>query len=174
MSFVADLKLGHYMKIPPRTLFWTQIVATIWGSLVEVGVMNWALGNIKGICTKAAVNHFNCPQARVFFTASVVWGLLGPSRVFSIGQIYDKLLYFFLIGFFAPVPVAQHTCSHRYAISARIVVRIEFIDHHNTLRSRRIRIALPYQWLPTRGKQYPSASRESVGDCTSTHIRRTV
>lgn len=72
MSFVQDLKLGHYMKIPPKTLFYTQTAATVWASLVEVAVMNWALGSIKGVCTKAASDNFTCPQAKVFYTASVV------------------------------------------------------------------------------------------------------
>lgn len=74
MAFVGDLKVGHYMKIPPRTLFWTQVVATVWASVVEVAVMNWTLANIKDVCTKQAEDSFSCPGARVFYTASVIWG----------------------------------------------------------------------------------------------------
>lgn len=29
MSFISDLKLGHYAKIPPRAMFRTQILATL-------------------------------------------------------------------------------------------------------------------------------------------------
>lgn len=104
MAFVSDLKLGHYMKIPPRTLFWSQTIATVWASLVEVSVMNWALGTIKGVCTKHAQNGFSCPGARVFYTASVIWGLLGPGRIFSPGQIYQHTLWFFGIGLLSPIP----------------------------------------------------------------------
>lgn len=25
LTFTADLKLGHYMKIPPRSMFWSQV-----------------------------------------------------------------------------------------------------------------------------------------------------
>ena len=25
LTFTADFKLGHYMKIPPRTMFWCQV-----------------------------------------------------------------------------------------------------------------------------------------------------
>ncbi|TFK31608.1 small oligopeptide transporter [Crucibulum laeve] len=28
MQFTADFKLGHYMKVPPRPMFWSQVVAT--------------------------------------------------------------------------------------------------------------------------------------------------
>jgi hypothetical protein len=25
MQFTADFKLGHYMKVPPRPMFWAQV-----------------------------------------------------------------------------------------------------------------------------------------------------
>lgn len=25
LTFLSDLKLGHYMKVPPRTMFWAQV-----------------------------------------------------------------------------------------------------------------------------------------------------
>jgi OPT family small oligopeptide transporter len=103
LAFVTDLKLGHYMKIPPRTMFFAQVTATIWSCIVQIAVFNWALGNINEICDPLQANHFTCPQGRVFFQASVIWGLIGPMRIFSPGQIYYKLLYFFIIGALAPV-----------------------------------------------------------------------
>lgn len=36
LSFVSDLKFGHYMKIPPRTMFWAQVVAQIWYALAQL------------------------------------------------------------------------------------------------------------------------------------------
>ncbi|EWC48007.1 hypothetical protein DRE_02586 [Drechslerella stenobrocha 248] len=103
LNFTQGLKLGHYMKVPPRTLFWAQVTAALWTSVVQVAVMYWALGSIKGICTKAAINHFTCPNATVFFNASIVWGVIGPARMFSPGQIYSGLMWFFLIGAVTPV-----------------------------------------------------------------------
>ena len=44
------MKLGHYMKIDPRTLFWAQFAATIWGSLVQIAVLEWAYGAIDNLC----------------------------------------------------------------------------------------------------------------------------
>lgn len=103
ISFTQDLKLGHYMKVPPRVMFMAQTVATTWSSFVQIAVMNWALGNIKGICTPTQKNHFTCPQARVFFNASVIWGVIGPGRIFSPGQIYGSLMYFWIAGAIAPI-----------------------------------------------------------------------
>ena len=50
VTFVQDMKLGHYMKIDPRTLFWAQFAATIWGSLVQIAVLEWAYGAIDNLC----------------------------------------------------------------------------------------------------------------------------
>lgn len=38
LTFVADMKLGHYLKVPPRTMFMAQVVATVWSTFVQVGV----------------------------------------------------------------------------------------------------------------------------------------
>jgi len=43
--------MAHYMKIPPKTVFSCQIVASIWACFVQIAVMNWTLGSIDGICT---------------------------------------------------------------------------------------------------------------------------
>ncbi|KAF3902159.1 hypothetical protein ABW21_db0205880 [Orbilia brochopaga] len=112
LNFTQGLKLGHYMKVPPRTLFWAQVTATIWTSIVQVAVMYWALGNIEGVCTKQAVNHFTCPNAGVFFNASIIWGVIGPARIFSPGQIYSSLMWFFLIG--AATPAIFYLLTRRF------------------------------------------------------------
>jgi OPT oligopeptide transporter protein len=41
MQFTADFKLGHYMKVPPRPMFWSQIVATVIAGTVQLGVQAW-------------------------------------------------------------------------------------------------------------------------------------
>jgi OPT family oligopeptide transporter len=105
LSFAQDLKLGHYMHVPPKMMFSVQVIATIWGSLINVGVLYWAFDNISGICTPSAVQSFICPVATTFFTASVVWGAVGPQRMFEHGQIYYANLWFFLIGAIAPIPI---------------------------------------------------------------------
>ncbi|BFZ59744.1 hypothetical protein YB2330_000761 [Saitoella coloradoensis] len=105
MAFVADLKLGHYMKIPPRTLFWAQTIATLWSCFVTIGVFDWAIVNIKGICTSEAISNFTCPGGTVFYTASIVWGVIGPMRQFSHGHMYYSQLFFFLIGALSPIPM---------------------------------------------------------------------
>ncbi|KAJ4858020.1 OPT oligopeptide transporter protein domain-containing protein [Trichoderma breve] len=103
LSFAQDLKLGHYMKVPPCTLFWSQVVATLWSGIVQIAVMNWAFSSIEDICSPEQSNNFTCPGGRVFFSNSVIWGLIGPARIFSPGQLYSSLYWFFLAGAILPV-----------------------------------------------------------------------
>jgi OPT family oligopeptide transporter len=103
LTFTSDFKLGHYMKIPPRPMFWSQVVATIIAGTVQLGVQAWMFSNIPDICTEDQKDGFICPSTEVFGTASIIWGVIGPARQFSSGQIYSGLSFFFLIGFLSPV-----------------------------------------------------------------------
>ena len=105
LYFTQDIKLAHYMKIPQRTTFWAQFVATLWSSIVQIAVFNWALGSIQGICTPDQPNNYTCPSAHVFFTASIIWGVIGPNRIFGPGGIYHCMLYFFILGLCLPIVI---------------------------------------------------------------------
>ncbi|KAK5093836.1 hypothetical protein LTR70_006087 [Exophiala xenobiotica] len=103
VKFSSDLKLGHYMKIPPKLLFKVQMAATLVSSSVQIGVLNWMFVNIPGICTPEAINGFNCPIARVHFNGSILWGVVGPQRFFGPGALYRHLVWAFLIGAVTPI-----------------------------------------------------------------------
>ncbi|EON65330.1 hypothetical protein W97_04568 [Coniosporium apollinis CBS 100218] len=113
LKFSSDLKLGHYMKIPPRILFKLQLLATTVSSLTQIGVLNWMLTHIRGICTPAAINGFTCPIARVHFNGSILWGVVGPARFFGPGALYRPLVWAFLVGAIAPVGVWMLGRRHR-------------------------------------------------------------
>ncbi|TVY91419.1 Glutathione transporter [Lachnellula willkommii] len=103
MNYASDMKLGLYMKIPRRTLFSAQLVACILGSLTQNGVLLWMLGHIDGICDIDQPNGYTCPQGRVNFTSSIIWGAIGPQRLYSVGKQYSGLLHLFWIGALLPV-----------------------------------------------------------------------
>ena len=103
LYFAQDIKLAHYMKIPPRSLFFAQGLATILGALTQVGVTLWMLGNIKDVCTEDQASGFSCPNGRTVWSSSVIWGLVGPGRLYSVGKIYSGLLHFFWIGLITPI-----------------------------------------------------------------------
>ncbi|KAJ7478906.1 OPT-domain-containing protein [Mycena latifolia] len=104
LNFAQDLKLAHYMHIPQRLTFMAQIYATVVSSFVCIAILNFQMTQIDGVCTPHQVDHFICPGINTFFTASVLWGTLGPKRMFGAGGIYNGLLYCFLIGAVLPIP----------------------------------------------------------------------
>ncbi|WOL00974.1 hypothetical protein Cni_G09687 [Canna indica] len=108
LSFLADLKLGHYMKIPPRCMYTAQLAGTIVSGVLNLAVAWWMLENIENICDVDALHSdspWTCPKYRVTFDASVIWGLIGPGRLFAHGGLYRNLVWLFLIGAVLPVPV---------------------------------------------------------------------
>ncbi|SPN99606.1 related to sexual differentiation process protein isp4 [Cephalotrichum gorgonifer] len=105
IKFASDLKLGHYMKVPPRILFAVQMVATLVSSVTQIGVLNWMFANVRGLCTPEAINGFTCPIARVHFNGSILWGVVGPAEFFGPGTMYRALVWFFLVGAVLPIPV---------------------------------------------------------------------
>ncbi|TRM69006.1 OPT oligopeptide transporter protein-domain-containing protein [Schizophyllum amplum] len=103
-NFVQDLKLGHYVKVPPRATFMVQLVATVLSAFLQVGVKTWLFSNVEDICSEKQKSQLTCPHNQVFFTASAVWGLVGPVRQFGTGSIYHPHLYAMIVGAFLPLP----------------------------------------------------------------------
>ncbi|KAF8641045.1 hypothetical protein AX17_000689 [Amanita inopinata Kibby_2008] len=104
VAFAGDLKLGHYMKIPPRVMFSVQVVSSVVSCFVVTLVQDWMLANIEDICTPQQSNGFICPSSHIFAQAMLIWGGIGPKRIFSPGAPYSPLLWFFLIGAVLPIP----------------------------------------------------------------------
>ncbi|KAF8917594.1 OPT oligopeptide transporter [Mucidula mucida] len=98
LDFAMDLKLGQYMKVPPRTLFTAQIYSSVLAAAVQVGVFRWMLGNIENLCATDNTARFTCAGTRVVYNASLIWGTIGPQRLFQMGQTYSQIMWFFLIG----------------------------------------------------------------------------
>lgn len=84
-------------------MFWGQVVATVVAGTVQLGVQAWMFTNIEDMCSPEQKDGFICPSTEVFGVASVIWGVIGPARQFSHGQIYYALSFFFLVGFICPV-----------------------------------------------------------------------
>ncbi|KAJ7496777.1 OPT oligopeptide transporter protein-domain-containing protein [Mycena latifolia] len=103
-SFIQDLKLGHYVKVPPRASFLVQLVGTVIAAFLQVGVKTWIFSNVEDICKPGQKSQLTCPHNQVFFSASAVWGLIGPSRQFGPSSIYHPHLYALAIGAVLPLP----------------------------------------------------------------------
>ncbi|KAI0274442.1 OPT oligopeptide transporter protein-domain-containing protein [Russula aff. rugulosa BPL654] len=79
------------------------VIATIIAGTVQLGVQAWMFSNIEGLCDADQKDGFICPATTVFGNASIIWGVIGPQRLFSHGQLYYGLIFFFLVGILAPL-----------------------------------------------------------------------
>ncbi|XAR73038.1 hypothetical protein NMG60_11019890 [Bertholletia excelsa] len=108
VSFLADFKLGHYMKIPPRSMFLVQLIGTVIAGTVNMVVAWWLLSSVDNICQDDLLppgSPWTCPADRVLFDASVIWGLIGPKLIFGRLGTYNAMNWFFLGGAVGPVIV---------------------------------------------------------------------
>lgn len=96
------------MKVPPRSMFMVQLVGTIIAAVINISVAWYLLTTIQNICQDQLLpenSPWTCPSDRVFYDASVIWGLVGPKRIFGLLGNYGALNWFFLGGAVGPVLV---------------------------------------------------------------------
>ncbi|KAG2682626.1 hypothetical protein I3760_11G199900 [Carya illinoinensis] len=108
ISFLNDFKLGHYMKVPPKSMFIVQLAGTLVASSAYFGTAWMLLTNVDHICDISKLpegSPWTCPGDDVFYNASIIWGVIGPLRMFTKEGIYPGMNWFFLVGFLAPFPV---------------------------------------------------------------------
>nr|CAD1830296.1 unnamed protein product [Ananas comosus var. bracteatus] len=116
LTFLQDFKLGHYMKIPPRTMFMAQVVGTLIAAFVYLGTAWWLMETIPNICNTELLQSdspWTCPGDHVFYDASVIWGLISPRRIFGDLGSYSAVNWFFLAGAIAPLLVWPDAPSYR-------------------------------------------------------------
>lgn len=102
LYFSNDLKMAHYVKIPPRFTFFAQMVPTLVSTFVCVGIVTYQV-TIKDVCTPDAPFRFTCPGENTFFTAAVLWGTVGPKKLWGVGGQYSATLLGFPLGVFLVV-----------------------------------------------------------------------
>ncbi|KAJ1560022.1 hypothetical protein HK405_008508 [Cladochytrium tenue] len=129
LLLVSDLKLGHYLKIPPRAMFAAQLAATLLAAVVNVYAAVFiyeAFGrtdehSVPGDLTSPLVWRlqsgsppvgWTANQYQVFISAGAIWGAVGPSRFFGLSSPYAGALGGFLAGVVLPfVPYLLHRAS---------------------------------------------------------------
>lgn len=70
------------------------------------------MGNIKDLCHSDNAQRFTCQGVKTVYNASLIWGTIGPQRMFQSGQVYSALMYFFFIG--PIVTVIMYLLYRRY------------------------------------------------------------
>ncbi|KAK8430914.1 OPT oligopeptide transporter protein-domain-containing protein [Phyllosticta citricarpa] len=102
LHFSHSLKLAHYVKLPPRTVFAAQLVACVASTFACTAVMNFQMRGIPNVCREDQKSGFTCPNINTFFTATIIWGTIGPRKLFGKDGQYRTLLFAFPIGFVLP------------------------------------------------------------------------
>ncbi|KAG0464539.1 hypothetical protein HPP92_020608 [Vanilla planifolia] len=107
LYLLSDLNLGHYMKIPPKAMFISQLAGTIINSTISFAAAWLLLNSITHICDPNKLppgSPWTCPGYDVFYNASIIWGLVGPMRMFGKLGHYSALNLLFLVGIVLPIP----------------------------------------------------------------------
>ncbi|THU48677.1 hypothetical protein C4D60_Mb06t01530 [Musa balbisiana] len=106
--FTMDMKRAYYMKIPPKVMFFIQILGNILACVVSFSVGWWTLQSVKNICYPELLpkgSPWTCPWERRSFAIGVTWGVIGPIRMFYPHGTYSIIFIFIIIGLLAPVGV---------------------------------------------------------------------
>ncbi|CAF1329124.1 unnamed protein product [Didymodactylos carnosus] len=98
LVFLSCLKLGHYMKIPPRPMFLLLILSSIVGCIASYLTSYIMLKNINDLCFTFT---WYCTNARFLSDVSDLWGIIGATNIL---KTYPFIEYFFLIGALIPIP----------------------------------------------------------------------
>jgi OPT family oligopeptide transporter len=72
LVFTCFLKLGHYMKVPHRPMFFSLVIGIIVSSTVQLAVQTWMFDHIKDLCGSNQKDNFTCPRANTFGSASII------------------------------------------------------------------------------------------------------
>ncbi len=104
---LQDQKIGHYMHLPPRTIFFSQIFGQMIGVPVNYGAMRWILNTKREYLDGTKVDplhQWTGQSLQSYNTMAVQYVLVGPARLFSTS--YTKPIPFgFLFGALAPVVI---------------------------------------------------------------------
>lgn len=65
--------------------------------------MNWQLEHIPNICQDTQEENFTCVAIYSFYTSSLIWGTIGPAKMYGMHALYNKCLYGFLLGALLPI-----------------------------------------------------------------------
>ncbi|RCH93242.1 hypothetical protein CU097_011933 [Rhizopus azygosporus] len=105
-GLARDLKIGHYMKIPPRITLASQFAGTIIGAIFNY-IINKVIIETRGedLLVPGGTKFWSGVSGpQTMNSAAMTWGAIGPANMFGIQTRYSIILWAFLIGLFLPIP----------------------------------------------------------------------
>ncbi len=101
---LQDQKIGHYMHIPPRDTFFSQIWGCTLGVPINYAVIRWVLSTKSKMLTGEEPDpsgQWTAQSITTSLSTSVEYVLVGPTRLFQ-EETFKVLPYGFLLGIGAP------------------------------------------------------------------------
>ncbi|KAI8613841.1 OPT oligopeptide transporter protein-domain-containing protein [Chytriomyces sp. MP71] len=102
LMLTSDLKLAHYAKVPPRDMFWSQLLSSSIASAVTF-LTCYGVYFVMGDKMLNGTDGWRASDYNIFMMSGLLWGAIGPARFFGPDSPYQCLLYCFLIGLILPV-----------------------------------------------------------------------
>ena len=102
---LQDQKIGHYMHVPPRTTFFSQVFGCSIGIPINYAVVKWILVSKREILLGQApdpTHQWTAQSLASSLSTSVEYVLIGPTKMFQQSS-FRPLPYGFLVGVAAPV-----------------------------------------------------------------------
>ncbi|KAF2733326.1 OPT superfamily oligopeptide transporter [Polyplosphaeria fusca] len=102
---LQDQKIGHYMHVAPRAIFFSQMFGEVIGVPLNYGIIRWVLQEkrdyLLGI-KKDPNGQWTGQQLATYLTMGTMYVTVGPQRLFS-QHTWSPVLWGFLYGALAPV-----------------------------------------------------------------------
>ncbi|KAF9685974.1 hypothetical protein SADUNF_Sadunf03G0110400 [Salix dunnii] len=106
LNIITEYIIGYIYPGYPVANMCFKVVGTVIACITYLGTAWWLLETIPDICDSTASDSvWTCPSDHVFYDASVIWGLIGPRRIFGDLGTYEAVNWFFLAGAIAPILV---------------------------------------------------------------------
>ncbi|PLW16069.1 hypothetical protein PCANC_15352 [Puccinia coronata f. sp. avenae] len=104
LNMASDLKMGIYAKIPPKEMFIFHTCGTAIGAVISYIFIRSVIADKRELLDGTVSDpsgQWTGRKSEIFYSASVIWGLIGPLKFFS-GK-YRVLFWGFPIGALLPI-----------------------------------------------------------------------
>ena len=102
---LQDMTIGHYMHVPPKAVFFSQIFGSLIGIPIDYGVIRWVLNTKRDYLSglkKDPTNQWTSQSLTGSLTIDVQYVMIGPEKLF-MQEIYRPVPFGFVVGAVAPV-----------------------------------------------------------------------
>nr|XP_019047282.1 OPT family small oligopeptide transporter [Kwoniella bestiolae CBS 10118]OCF26212.1 OPT family small oligopeptide transporter [Kwoniella bestiolae CBS 10118] len=98
LLYVLDQKLAHYLHLPPRATFRAQMWGCTISSFISIAILNWQFKAIPDLCQPGQKDLMTCPYYTTFYSSALLFGVVGPQRMYGSLGLYKHTLWGFLAG----------------------------------------------------------------------------